>query len=249
MTASLEGRGVIRIRIIDFEGNGTEPPAEIIEYGFCDLSGEGFDAPWSIGEAMSRLFGVTQPLDPAARAVHHLRPADLEGKAPFDPVALATEAEADGVSAIAAHAWDLYEAKWLAAALPATIRPLCTYKAALRVWPDAPSHSNGALRYWLEDEGLISPDPALCQPAHRAGPDAYITAHILKALLARVTGREMIAWTKLPALLPRCPIGDFRGKPWSEVTAGFLKWMIDKPVEPDLVWNAERELERRSWPA
>jgi exodeoxyribonuclease X len=35
---------------------------------------------------------------------------------------------------------------------------------------DAPSHSNGALRYWLEDQGKIAPDHALTQPAHRAGP-------------------------------------------------------------------------------
>ena len=91
---------------------------------------------------------------------------------------------------------------------------ICTYKAALRAWPDAPSHSNGALRYWLEDQGLIAIDHTLTQPVHRAGPDAYVTAHILLALFnAGHTGLEMIAWTKEPRLLPTCPIGKFRGKP------------------------------------
>ena len=124
---------------------------------------------------------------------------------------------------------------------------ICTYKAALRAWPDAPSHSNGALRYWLEDQGLIAIDHTLTQPVHRAGPDAYVTAHILLALFnAGHTGLEMIAWTKEPRLLPTCPIGKFRGKPWSEVEAGFLGWMLRQPtMEPDLKWNAEREIARR----
>jgi exodeoxyribonuclease X len=31
---------------------------------------------------------------------------------------------------------------------------VCTYKCALRIWPDLPSHGNQALRYHL---GLINP--------------------------------------------------------------------------------------------
>jgi hypothetical protein len=49
----------------------------------------------------------------------------------------------------------------------------------------------------------------------------------------------MIAWTKEPKLLPTCPIGKFRGKPWPEVEAGFLGWMLRQPdMEEDLKWNA-----------
>jgi exodeoxyribonuclease X len=64
---------------------------------------------------------------------------------------------------------------------------------------------------------------------------------------AGATGREMIAWTKEPRLLPTCPIGKFRGKPWPEVEAGFLGWMLRQPtMEADLKWNAEREIARRA---
>lgn len=233
-----------RLRVIDFEGNGLEPPAEIIEYGFCDLFRDDGQTEWTVGQPQSELFGLKAPLDPQARAVHHLRPEDLAGRPAFDPVRIIEDACVDGVSAIVAHAWDLYEGKWLGDT--ANLYPLCTYKAALRIWPDAPSHSNGALRYWLEDQDLIALDHAKTQPAHRAGPDAYVTAHILKALLALATGREMIAWTREPALLPRCPIGKFRGKPWREVEGGFLSWMLKQAdMDKDLQWNAERELERR----
>lgn len=233
-----------RLRVIDFETNGTEPPAEVLECGWCDLARETLDGPWEIGEPVSFLYGC-DALKPELRAIHHIRPDEIAGLAPFDPASIIGRAIGEGISCVVAHAWH-FEGQWLTADRLGPLHALCTYKAALRVWPDAPSHSNGALRYWLEDQGLIAPDPALCQPAHRAAPDAYVTAHILRALLARVTGREMIAWTKEPAMLPRCPIGDaWRGKPWRDVDAGFLRWMIDKPVEADLVWNARRELERR----
>jgi exodeoxyribonuclease X len=145
--------------------------------------------------------------------------------------------------AIAAHNAE-FETKFFAAPVPL----ICTYKAALRVWPDAPGHSNGSLRYWLEDQGKIAPDHALTQPAHRAGPDAYVTAHILLALFnSGATGKEMVVWTKEPRLLPKCPLGKFRGKPWAEVEDGFLGWMLRQPtMESDLKWNAEREIARRA---
>jgi len=171
--------------------------------------------------------------------VHHISMADVAGRDEFHPGPML----GCGIDAIAAHNAD-FELRFFTATIPV----ICTYKAALRAWPDAPSHSNGALRYWLEDQGLVSPDHALTQPAHRAGPDAYTTAHILLALFnAGHTGKEMVAWTKEPKMMPTCPIGKFKGKPWREVEAGFLGWMIRQPdMDTDLKWNANREIARRS---
>jgi exodeoxyribonuclease X len=222
------------IRVIDFETTGTEPPAEVCEVGICDfhLEERRIDTP------RNWLCGVKE-MPPEVRAVHHISLAECEGLAPFDPAGMVD----DGLSAIAAHNSE-FETKFFTPTLPV----ICTYKSALRVWPNAPSHSNGSLRYWLQDLGLIAPDHVLTQPAHRAGPDAYTTAHILMALFnTGATGREMIAWTKEPRLLPRCPIGKFRDKPWSEVEAGFLGWMLRQPtMEADLKWNAEQEIARRA---
>jgi exodeoxyribonuclease X len=221
------------IRVIDFETTGTEPPAEVCEVGTCDLHLE----EKRIDTPRTWLCGV-QTMPPEVRAVHHISLAECDGRPPFSAEAMF----GDHVDAVAAHNAE-FETKFFTSPLPV----ICTYKAALRVWPNAPSHSNGALRYWLEDAGKIRPDHALTQPAHRAGPDAYVTAHILLALFETgATGRDMIAWTKEPRLLPTCPIGKFRGKPWPEVEAGFLGWMLRQPtMEDDLKWNAEREIERR----
>lgn len=224
------------IRVIDFETCGMEPPAEVIEVGYCDVrqTPDG----WEVGDPAAWLCGVTA-VPPEVRAVHHITAAEVAGHAPFDAEAL--KADLSVVSAMAAHNAD-FETKFF----QPVGAVICTLKAALRVWPEAPGHSNNVLRYWLEDEGLIALDRAKAMPPHRAGPDAYVTAHILKALLGRASGRDMVTWTREPRLLPTLPIGKQRGAKWPDVELGFLEWMLkQQSMEEDLKWNARRELDRR----
>lgn len=230
------------IRVIDFETTGIEPPAaEVVEVGYCDLERLA-DGTWSVGEPDSWLCAVAA-IPPETRAVHHITMDDVLGSAVFDAAALLENSS--HCAAIAAHNM-AFEEKFLQA--DGIIPQICTYKAALRIWPEAPAHSNGVLRYWLEDQGKLALSHETAMPPHRAGPDAYVTAHVLKALLeAGATGRDMVAWTREPALFPTCPIGkEWRGKPWSQVDVGFLQWMTRQAdMEADLKWNANRELTRR----
>lgn len=233
------------IRTVDFETTGTTvPPGQVVEVGFSDLIQGELYGDWRVSAPVSGLCGVDR-ITPETRAVHHISPAEVEGLPPFDPAAFMEKAKQDGVVALAAHHAD-FEEKWLGPVL-GDMPIICTYKAALRVWPDAPEHKNQCLRYWLEEQGLSKPEAALCQPAHRAGPDAYATAFLLRALIkSPATVEQLIAWTKEPAALPRCPIGKFRGMKWAEVEAGFLGWMVKQmDMSPDLKWNAQRELTRR----
>jgi exodeoxyribonuclease X len=230
------------LRVVDFETTGTAPPAHVIEVGACDLveAGDG----WRIESPAAHLCGGGT-ITAETRAIHHISPAEIFGLRPFDPGAFIEQAIADGVTALAAHHAN-FESQWLGGVV-AGPPIVCTYKGALRVWPEAPSHQNQVLRYWLEEHGLSHPDPILCQPAHRAGPDAYATAHLLKALLRFATLDALIEWTREPAALPRCTIGKFRGKKWDEVDAGFLGWMVKQPdMDPDLKWNAQREINKRN---
>lgn len=222
------------VRIIDFETTGVEPPAEVCEVGLCDVD----VIAQSVSEPRSWLCGVTA-MPPEVRAVHHIALAECRDLPPF----CASSVVGDGLVAVAAHNAD-FETKFFRPDIPV----ICTYKAALRQWPHAPAHNNGALRYWLEDQGMIRPDHSKTMPAHRAGPDAYVTGHILLALLNSGASIEaMVKWTSEPRLLPTCPIGKFKGKAWPEVEAGFLGWMLRQPtMEDDLKWNAEREIARRS---
>lgn len=228
------------ITVVDFETTGMEPPAQVVEVGFCDLVGDGLS--WTVKEGGGWLCGV-DAIPPEVRAVHHISLEEVAGRAVYEPSVLWGVCASRGTNVVAAHNADFEARFWGETTLPI----LCTYKAALRVWPDAPSHSNSVLRYWLGDQGLLSLDHATAMPPHRAGPDAYVTAHILKALLgAGATARDMVTWTKEPRLLPTCPIGKERGKKWADVDAGFLRWMTEQTsMEADLKWNAQREIDRR----
>ncbi len=219
------------IRVIDFETTGGAPPAKVCEVGYCDI----IDG--RVMDPVSYLCAVSS-IPPNIRAIHHIRVSDTAGHPPFDPSVFAD----DDVDHYAAHN-AAFEMQFFTPPRPM----ICTYKAALRIWLDAPSHGNGALLYWLEDQGLVSFNPDAVLPAHRAGPDAYATAHILTALMAAgAIEEDMVQWTQEPPILPRITIGKYRGQPWSEADTGYLRWMTNQEtMDKALKFNAALELERR----
>lgn len=226
------------LRVIDFETTGLERSAEVVEVGWCDFDTETRE---DCGSG-SFLCGVDY-IPPDTRAVHHIRTGEVAGLPRFNRALFVERAMLDGVSTFVAHMAD-FEAQFLTGPVPL----VCTYKAALRTWPQAPSHSVFGLLYWLEDQCLVEFDQAAAYPPHRAGPDTYATAVILGALYRHgVTSLDLWRWTQLPRLLPRCTIGKFRGQPWAEVETGFLEWMLKQAdMEEDLKWNAREELNRRA---
>lgn len=229
------------IRIIDFETTGLDPSDRVIEAGFYDL--------WRDAGTLipgSASLHCADQISPEARAASHIWLDDIRDQPPFDPEAFIGSAIEAGAVGLAAHNAS-FEEQWIKRQIEGAIRLICTFKAALRIWPDAPSHANYALAYWLQDQGIIEIDRAQAMPSHRALPDCYITGLILRALFAAgATGQQMVLWTGQPALYPRCPIGEHRGKPWAEVPEGFVKWMAGKSdLDPDYRFCAQRELERR----
>ena len=76
------------------------------------------------------------------------------------------------------------------------------------------------LRYQRMPEGLIH---ELGMPAHRAMPDAYVTAYHLRDMLNDASLDQLRAWSAESALLPRLPAGQERGKSWEQVDIGGLR--------------------------
>lgn len=228
------------IRSWDVETSGSvDEGGVVIESGWCDIDLKTRD----VSEPKSQLFGlpIGRTLSPEVRAVHHIQESELPADL-FDAEDTKRQWGFEGVATMVAHSAE-YETSFMQPACPV----ICTYKVALRVWPDAPTHSNAGLRYWLQDDGRINPVDSLCLPHHRAGPDSYVTAHIMLALMdTGMSGKEMARISREPALLPRCPIGKFRNKPWPEVESGFMLWMLKQAdMAENLKWNAKRELDRR----
>jgi exodeoxyribonuclease X len=226
------------IRVIDFEATTGDPGGQVIEVGWCDFD----PATRQIGAGGGYLCGgVPAPLPPDARAVHHIRHRQLEGLPRYDRRLVYEHAMAAGAVCLAAHSAE-FEAGHIMGSLPL----ICTYKAALRIWPDAPKHSNMALLYMLEDQGVAF-DLDRAWPPHRAESDAYATAVLLRELMAAgATGAELMQWTREPAMLPRCPLGDWRGYKWADVETSMLEWIVKKIHDrEDVRFAAIKELDRR----
>lgn len=183
------------------------------------------------------------PIPAETSAVHHITDADVAEKPSWaqESQVLAHLVSHEGVIAVAHNANFEREVLGKVGVKP---RWLCTYKAAVRVWPDAPGHSNEILRYFLGlGTGRRAP-----QAPHSASHDAQVTAQLLDELIRAGTSiDDMLAWTEQPALLPVCPLGDWRGRKWAEVDEGFLQWILRKIHDrEDVRFCAQAELERRS---
>lgn len=228
--------------VVDLETTHREPKeAHVVEWAAIIIT-----PPW-FGSGGERVFGglVKPPIAIPAEtsAVHHITDVDVVSAPSWEQEAqvLAHLLAHDGVIMVAHNA--AFEREVLAKTGIQPQRVLCTYKAACRVWPDAPGLSNEVLRYHLG----LGTGRRLPQAPHSALHDARVTAQLLDELLQAGTKIEdMLAWTEQPALLPTCPIGDWRGQKWSEIDAGFLMWILRKIHDrEDVRFCAQQELERR----
>ena len=132
------------VRVIDIETTGTDPTVDaIIEIAAVDLLKDG-----TIANQRTALVRSPLPVPPESSAVHHLIDEDLAFAPELDDVL----DQFRGADAYVAHNAG-FERSFLEHLLGDALWA-CTYKCALRIWPDLLSHSNQALRYRL---GLVNP--------------------------------------------------------------------------------------------
>lgn len=234
------------IRVFDLETTGFTPEtAGVCEVARVDVEANGADLvcqpiDWEVVHNIWSLFvHPGHPIPPETSAIHHIVDEDVAAARPW-----AEEAPRlfyNGPVALAAHNAK-FERQWITDDLSGGLPWVCTYKCALRLWPDAPGHSNQTLRYWLKPEGLSR---EMSRFAHRAGPDAYVTAFLLREQLRLANLEQLVAWSSEPALQVRCRIGKQRGMLWREVDDGFLRWVADRDFDEDVIFTVRTEMARR----
>ncbi len=230
---------ISRVRVIDLEtgGNG---PNDVCEIGWQDVSLEP-DGRWIVNDERGALMvNPGRPISPETMAIHHILDEHVSGAAFWKEIAPAVLRPSGRIDALAAH-HAAFEQRYCTPRLTGGLRWICTWKCALRVWPDLPRFSNQMLRYQRMPQGLIH---EIGLPAHRGMPDAYVTAHHLRDLLNATSLDQLLAWSDEPGLLPRVPAGPDRGKGWGRLSMEALKeFLHDRDV--DIRFSAESEMARR----
>lgn len=223
------------IHAIDFETTGVDPktciPIEIAVYNHYK-------------DYVSFIY-TDQPIPVETSAVHHITAKDIE----VGPICSWTDVQVflrdmnrSNDLILVAHNAD-YERGVLKE--PASeFKWICTYKCALRIWPDMPSHKNEVLRYAL---GLPELGRGYAQHAHTASHDARVTYQILEVMVSLgYSVEQLIEWSKLPAKLPRIPIGKYYGQTWDTIPASYLTWICQQAdMRDDVKYCAQEELNKR----
>ena len=199
------------------------------------------DGPWEVSTECGSHFVNPGRLIPAVTmAAHHIVDADVVDAPSWRELGPAVLRPTGGVVALAAHS-AAFEQRFCTPELTCSARWICTWKCALRLYPDSPRFSNQVLRYWRKPVGL---ERELGLPVHRALPDAYVTAHLLRDMLNTTTLEELLAWSAEPGLLPRVPAGPHRGLSWNELDDDVLRCFLDDRDE-NMRFTATTEIERR----
>ncbi len=233
----------VRFRVIDFETTDkTDPPEnEIIEMAHTDLLFDPQTLECNIGQTHALFFGASKPLSADVRAVHHIQDRDIAGLPLCAEVNLRSLVSIDEPMFIVAHNAE-YERRWLTPEILGDIHVICTFKAAMRVYPEATSWNNQALRYHL---GLDLPEDR-AMPPHRAGPDTFVTAHILAAMLQNHRASRLVHFTQEPRHYPTCPLTKHKGQNWEDIPADYLRWITTAAdMDADLKLAARSEIDRR----
>ena len=228
-----------RIRVIDLEtaGNG---PYDVCEIGWQDVVHVD-EGTWALSDERGALLvNPGRPISPETMAVHHIIDEYVADAPLWNLIAPEVLQPQGGVAALAAHR-AAFEQRYCTPRLSGGSPWICTWKCALRLWPHLQSFSNQMLRYQRMPAGLVH---EMGLPAHRAFPDAYVTAHHLRDMLNLASLGQLLEWSGEPGLLPRVPSGTERGKSWSDISDEALEH-YSKDRDIDIRFTAQTEVQRR----
>ena len=147
-------------------------------------------------------------------AVHHILDDQVAGAPFWKTVAPEILRPDGGVLALAAHR-AAFEQRYCRPRLTGGADWICTWKVrAAALAASCRASPTRCCAISADPEGLVH---EMGLPAHRALPDAYVTAHHLRDMLNAASVEQLLAWSHEPGLLPRVPAGADRGKAWRDL--------------------------------
>ncbi len=222
------------IRVIDFETTGFPPGAKAVEIGYCDLVQ--YRDGWGVGAPTAHLIHPGVEIPAEAMAIHHITDKMVEGAPCADHV---LSGVFQGPQYFAAHNV-VFDRNFAPASATNWI---CTLRCAQKLWPNLGKHQNQYIRYAL---GIDIHKPDLAEPTHRAGPDAYVTAHILQYMLEEHTLEQLVELSGGPAAMLKIPFGKYKGQKFADLPQDYLHWLTGSGVGDDIKAAARAEINKRA---
>jgi len=226
---------ILIVRSFDVETTGFPPRAAVCELGWTDVSI--LDGQIQVGKPTGMLLNPGRPIPAEASAIHGIYDTDVANS---PNVSIGFRELTNGADVFCAHNAE-FERNFFGT--PET-QIICTYKVALVLFPDAPNHRNGGLAEHFASE--LSIDPALAVPLHRAGPDSYVTAHLLAFFLRHMSVEEMLKVSRAPRQITRMPFGKHKGVQIEELPTDYMQRAVSGLSNaPDIVAAMKRALKTR----
>jgi exodeoxyribonuclease X len=232
----------MKLIVLDTETSDLDPVqgAAILELAWMVLDNN--DDKWITRSAYEAYIQYDGPISPKAQASHHIRTDCLKAPRAI-PRQEAVEKllfELDNTAYAVAHNAE-FDSKFLPEVANGWI---CTYRAAKKMWPNAPGHSNQVLRYWLGVVPDLSIAPSVKPRApHQALYDVATTTGILLKMLEYHTPAELYKFNQ-PVLLETIDFGKHKGTPFKQVPIDYLRWLRDQPrLDADLKFTLDSILQ------
>lgn len=223
------------LRVIDFETTGIPSDDEkhsVVEAAYLDIDAE----TKTLISNRHTLVKPETPMDIRSLAVHHIteEEASQHGMSWLDvKVSMQVQQKDQEVIYVAHNA--NFEKQFFD---PPGFKWIDTYKVALYLYPDAPSHSNQVMKYYL---GIK--DNEAHHPPHRALPDCFVTAEIILKMSDLTTFSNMIKISKQPPYFTRLTFGKHKGMKYEEAPTDYLQWLVrQQDMDEGVIAAANRAL-------
>ena len=213
--------------IFDTETTGLNEPV-IVEAAWLKLGSVKDDVIQIDGHFLQRYF-PGKPIEVGALATHHILDEELVDQPPAAQFSLPEDAEY-----IIGNNVD-YD--WQIAGKP-DVRRICTLALCRSLWPDADSHGQSAMLYYLSDNR--SETRMLLKGAHSAMTDVGNCLRLLYKIREAIGSLE--SWHDLwlrseEARIPKImPFGKHKGMAISQLPLDYKQWLLKQAdVDPYLV--------------
>ena len=214
--------------IIDCETTGLSEPIQPVCIARCrsllfepDPDEETFD---DVCDDRVYFFKPTRAIELGAMATHNIIPEDLVDFVEWSLGAFSLPADCEY---LIGHNVDF---DWAVIGRP-PVKRICSLALARSLWPEADSHSLGALQYLLRESNKVARDNVK-DLLHSAFEDCLRTAFVLRKCREKlaVNNWEELWQASQSARIPTVmPFGKHKGTPMSQVPKDYVRWLLGQP--------------------